>query len=166
MKMKKVKKSYIKVSLKTICNCLMKLLGCVSILGTIFVSYVVYEEYFVYNDVTGNWKVIDSICISSNPEFIGKKVEFNINLLQTGFNVTGNGEKNKFGGKNEEFRSILKIEGKIKSKTILLNFSESGKTRTSFGFFRLKISENKDRMIGEFSSTAADTKGSAIFIKL
>jgi hypothetical protein len=144
-----------------------------TILGGLIITlflFVFDELLFKKANITGEWKAIVKINSTSYNKFKDLKIEFRLHLLQKGFEILGSGEKIKDihqNGCEEEFdrkdRIVLKISGyyerKYLSKSkLFLNIIEEGKERQSRSLWIFPIKNNKI-LIGEFSSTAADSKG-------
>ena len=142
---------FIATILSTICAC--------------FVAYVVYDEYYIGQDVTGTWIMYDTVYKSSLEKFIGLHNEFEVNFIQNSFYITGSGDKRKENGVKAKYNSFLSIDGHIKDNKIRVRFEEEGELRKSTGYFLWDVISD-DTLVGKFRSTAGESSGSSKLVRI
>jgi hypothetical protein len=156
----------------------------INILGTIIggllltlILFLLNEYCFTKINLTGEWKTIIKIENSSYNLFKGLKIEYEIHLIQKGYELSGSGEKIKDiktdGTEtifNREKRVINSIEGYYERKyfgksKVYLNINEEGRLRETRATYILEV-ENENNLYGFFKSTAGDANGSITMSKI
>lgn len=156
----------------------------VNILGTIiggviltFLLFFTNEFFFPKINFTGEWVATIHIKETTYKPFNNLAIEYRIHLLQKGSDISGSGEKIKDirsdGSEtvfDSEKRVFIDISGYYQKKyfhksRIFLNIIEEGRKRESRSTYFF-ICHNKNRLTGNFTSTAANAKGAVEMIKL
>src|SRR5688572_29468544 len=77
-------------------------------------------------NLTGRWQVLHRVERSSLSRYIGLEIEFDVELIQDGQNVTGTGEKFTVGWElaRREEASRLTLEGRVQNANVQLALSE------------------------------------------
>ncbi len=148
-----------------------KMLGAVgAIIGAIaagIVTYTYWEERTTV-DLTGTWKIVDTIEKSEYKDYIGLEVGFIVMITQDGQNITGHGDKWSENGKEipPSSRTRIVLEGKIDGEKVTAIFEEKGHKRETGGLFKWRVSSDANTLSGSFESTAARTSGKSIATRL
>lgn len=110
-------------------------------------------------DLTGNWKVINTVEQTSYKAYQNMEVAFNLSINQSGNDITGTGEKITENGQNlpAHGRTPIEVKGTIDGDKIVATFVETGSLRKTNGRFVWRI--DKGGLTGTFNSTAARTSG-------
>ena len=141
--------------------------GVAAILTAAVVVYQFLEDRSQI-DLTGEWKLVNTVESTSYSPYHGMVLGYRIFLNQNGNKVTGNGEK--WWENREEIPSIyrtpISIEGKLKGLKLKANCIEKGARRTTTGSFVWNVSQDGKRLKGRFTSTAADAKGTSIGVRV
>jgi len=135
------------------------------------ISLIVFnEKIFPKYNISGEWDTNLTYDKTSHHDFLGIQIQYKINLLQQGNIITGHGEKvsdiNTERGLYEferDKRVHIEVNGYyernfIKKSIIYLNVVEKGRIRDTSQTFVLCY-EGKSKLIGKFTSTAADSSG-------
>ena len=114
-------------------------------------------------NLTGEWVITNIIETTSFRPYQNLKLEYRIFLKQNEKNVSGRGEKCKENGRElpSQAHTPIYIDGIIDGKKLTATFNEEGARRTTAGYFVWNISQNGKNLEGNFTSTAADTRGSS-----
>jgi len=137
-----------------------------------FILFALNEWVFRKKNITGEWSVVEIVKTSSiKDDFNGIVLKFKFHLLLKGYEIEGSGEKISETplGKTEYFyehdkRVTVTISGYLERKflsksKIFMHVIEDGRKRESRTSFILSF-EDKNKMKGDFISTAADSNGS------
>jgi hypothetical protein len=155
----------------------------INILGTIIggllftlILFLLNEYVFPKNNLTGEWKTITKIEMTSYNPFKDLMVEYKIHLIQKGYKLSGSGEKIKDikadGTKTvflRENRVNIEVDGFFERKyfgksKVYLNIDEKGRKRDTRATYSLTLKDH-DTLEGTFISTAADARGTIIMKK-
>lgn len=149
----------------------------INILGTIiggliltFSLFLINEFIFPKKNLTGEWQTITQTKKTTYNPYIDLKIEYQIHLIQKGYELSGSGEKVKDIMPNGE-ETVFKREKRVnididgyferryfrKSK-VYLNITEEGRIRESRSTYVLTL-KTKNTLLGNFISTAADSSG-------
>ena len=137
------------------------------IAGTITITEYIQKHLII--DLTGVWELELKIKESEfNRYVIGKlEIGYKINFSQSSEKIVGKGEKcwEFYNGIRREYefsqRTLIHLEGNVEKNIIMFTIYEEGKRRDTTGILRL-IQKNKNVFEGEFESSAANSKGTAI----
>lgn len=143
------------------------------------VIFLIKEYLFRNKNVSGEWKMINKTTQTAYHPYKNLCVEYKVHLMQQGNQILGRAEKTKEidnEGQTLEYQPENRIEIEIrgyyeknylkKSKLYLLG-REHGKKRDSSTSFNLKLPIlTNSLMDGNFTSTAADSKGSSNWSKI
>ncbi|MFH1050366.1 MAG: hypothetical protein V1779_05470 [bacterium] len=152
---------------KTIQNLTILILTIVTTICTIFVTCVVYDEFYTGVDISGTWLMYDTVKKSANQQWVDSNLNltFQVNFIQNAFNISGSGDKRKENDSIAKYHSILTIDGNIRGKNIRAKFVEEGDSgRISTGFFLWEVI-SKDTLLGTFNSTARESSGSSKLVR-
>lgn len=159
-------------------NILINAIG--TILGGILLSFIYFvfsEKIFAKKNLTGEWEAILKIKNTTYKPFEGLIIYYKIHMLQKGNDIVGTGEKFKeirSNGEQYEFefdkRVTLSFEGfferKILSNSkVYINITEDGRKRETRSTYFLEL-KDKNKLIGKFVSTAANTNGDVEIIRV
>ncbi|WP_103867579.1 hypothetical protein [Aquimarina sp. I32.4] len=117
------------------------------------------------SEFQGEWIMTSEIQDSQMSNYIGMNIEWVLHITQNGQELEGTGEKIKVNNIKLNYieRTNLRLKGSINGKQFIINYIENGKQRQTSGIFKGQINENIFQ--GEFSQTAADSKGAIYGIK-
>lgn len=148
-----------------------------TILGGILLTLILFllnEYVFRKKNFTGEWDVELTTHQTDYKKYQHMKLYYRVHLLQKGNELTGSGEKLKeilSDGKEMTYseKSTVAINGYYERKylgksRIYLSLIEKGAKREYRTFYVLEISNNS-KLIGKFSSTAANSKGEVTLIR-
>ena len=115
-------------------------------------------------DLTGEWKLINTVESTSYLPYQGMQLGYRIFLQQNGTKITGKGEKWWENGKEipSTAHSPIFIEGILDGMTLTATFVEKGARRTTSGFFVWTVSPDRRMLQGRFTHTAANSRGNSI----
>ena len=137
----------------------------------VFIIFLINEKFFAIH-ISGVWHTKTEIKLSNTIK--DYTLDFTLNLLQKGGEIIGYGEKiAETSPKGERYeyetakRVKLEINGCIKKRyfgpsEIYLVIREFGRLRESGTVYKLRYYRKKNRLVGTFSSTAANSKGTVI----
>lgn len=156
----------------------------VNVLGTIigglvltFLLFVLNEFIFKKTNLSGDWTATINILSTAYKPYENLKIEYQIHLLQKGYEISGSGEKIKDIHQDgtetvfeREKRVVVNVVGYYERKylgksKLFLNITEEGRKRESRASHVLTIRRN-GQLKGTFSWTAADAKGEIIMQKV
>jgi hypothetical protein len=118
-------------------------------------------------DLSGNWKVVNTVEQTSFQAFRNLEVGFNLAIDQSGKDFTGRGEKVSENGRSlpQTSRTPIELKGSIEGDRIEATFSESGSARKTTGRFVWRIDKASGALTGTFSSNAARARGKSAATK-
>ena len=118
-------------------------------------------------DLTGNWKVTNTVEQTSYDAYKNMKIGFNVSISQAGKDFTGQGEKISENGQSlpRTGRTPISVKGTIDGDRVEATFSENGALRTTSGRFVWRIDKATGGLTGTFVSTAARTRGKSAATK-
>jgi hypothetical protein len=119
-------------------------------------------------DLTGNWKVINTVEQTSYKAYQNMEVGFHLSINQSGNDFTGTGEKITENGQNlpAHGRTPIQVKGTIDGDKIEATFIETGSLRKTNGRFVWRIDKGSGGLTGTFNSTAARTSGRSAATKV
>lgn len=127
-------------------------------------------------NLSGEWEVENTVMDSSYNPYPGIRVVWRLHILQNGDSLSGSGEKIKEIRLDQtEFeyepkdRDSVGLTGYIEKSYILkdrvfITSIQDGKLRKTRATYTLKR-DNDNALIGTFITTAADSRGSSIFLR-
>jgi Domain of unknown function (DUF4388) len=112
-------------------------------------------------DLTGNWKIINTVEQTSYQSYKNMQVGFNLSINQNGNGFTGRGEKVSENGRSlpASGRTPIVVNGSINGDRVEATFVEEGAARKTNGRFVWRIDKAGAGLNGTFSSTAARARG-------
>ena len=112
-------------------------------------------------DLTGNWKVTNTVEQTSYDAYKNMEIGFNVSINQAGKDFTGKGEKISENGRSlpRNGRTPISVKGTIDGDKVEATFSENGAMRTTNGRFVWRIDKTTGGLTGTFVSTAAGARG-------
>lgn len=112
-------------------------------------------------DLTGNWRVTNTVEQTSYQAFRNMEVGFNLAIDQSGKEFTGRGQKVSENGRSlpATSRTPIELKGSIDGDKVEATFSESGAQRKTTGRFVWKIDKASGGLTGTFVSNAARASG-------
>lgn len=135
-------------------------------LVTITVLFGVYQvyDYFFTPNIAGEWYLTLTVQESSYRPYIGDIIGVKAYFTQTEKSLSGHGEKWEYRGKLLDYKdhSKLDFEGSLDGRTLKLNYVLHGKLRETTGSFNLEVTDRGSNMQGNFTGTAANTKGTIV----
>jgi hypothetical protein len=119
-------------------------------------------------DLSGNWKVINTVEQTSYDAYKNMEIGFNVSINQAGKDFTGKGEKISENGRSlpAAGRTPIVVKGRIDGDQVQATFSESGAVRKTNGRFVWRIDSGSGGLRGTFVSTAARTRGKSAATRL
>ena len=145
---------------KHIVVCIGILMG---IIGVIL-GIIEYRESHPSINLTGEWKIINTIDSTSYPLYQDMQLGYRIFLQQDGKKITGEGEKCWENGKEipSTAHSPISIEGTLDGMVVTATCTEKGARRSTSGSFIWTVSPDGRMLKGSFTSTAANSQGTSI----
>jgi hypothetical protein len=141
--------------------------------------FVLREHIFTMPNLVGVWECKQVVACTEHHPYAGMTLWYRIVLWQDNEKVFGTGEKDRedsstgirtYSGK---WRIPIEVTGKIEkritgSDRIYLHWKEDGERRTSTTLHQLRLSGSKKsgNLFGHFTSTAANSKGSASWTRV
>ena len=118
-------------------------------------------------DLSGNWKVINTVQQTAYEAYRNMEVGFNLSINQDGKDFTGKGEKVSENGQSLPAggRTAIEVKGTIDGDRIEATFVENGTLRKTNGRFVWRINKGGG-LTGTFNSTAARTSGRSAATKV
>ena len=112
-------------------------------------------------DLTGNWKVVNTVHTTSYRSFQEMRIGFAVSINQNGKTFTAQGQKISENGRSLPAgdRTPIQLNGVIKGDRIEATFSEQGSARKSRGRFVWKLDSAGGLLTGTFASSAARASG-------
>jgi hypothetical protein len=140
------------------------------------ITFLLEGYIFPFKDLTGEWEITTVVKTTSFNNYKDMELCHIVHLLQKDNSITGSGEKIReklSNGDAKEYigkeRTKLRITGHYKKRffdedEIILNVIEEGERRESRTTYSLTI-KSDDFIVGNFSSTAANSKGDVFMTK-
>jgi len=118
-------------------------------------------------DLTGEWRVINTVQTTAYKSFDNMKVGFRLKINQQGKEFTGKGEKFSENGQtlSAANRTPIHVTGSIDGDKVVATFVEDGRMRRTNGRFVWKLKNRGDELAGTFVSTAANSSGRSAVTK-
>ena len=118
-------------------------------------------------DLTGEWRVINTVEKSAYKTFNNMKVGFRLVINQSGKKFTGKGEKFSENGQRlaAANRTPIRVTGSIDGDKVVATFVEDGSVRRTNGRFVWTMQKDGDGLAGTFVSTAANSSGRSAVTK-
>jgi len=134
----------------------------VGIIAGIVVIFQFFESRPAIN-LTGEWKLINTVESTSYRPYQGMQLGYRIFLQQNGTKITGKGEKCWENGKEipSTAHSPIFIEGTLDGMMLTATFVEKGARRTTSGSFVWTVSPDGRMLQGSFTHTAANSQGTS-----
>jgi serine/threonine protein kinase len=119
-------------------------------------------------DLSGEWKIENTIQSTSFHPFQGLRLGYRVFLSQRGTDLTGTGEKWSEDDKwlPPKAHTPIQVSASISGNKIFATFQETGAQRTTTGTFDWTYQPETNSLSGTFSSTAADTRGSSVGVRV
>jgi hypothetical protein len=101
---------------------------------------------------------------TSFPAYQNLRLGYRVLISQTGNDFVAQGEKILENGKRlgVAARTAIHLTGSITGNTVSATFTEEGAKRSSNGRIVWQIDQDGKRLVGTFSSDAADSSGSSV----
>jgi hypothetical protein len=114
-------------------------------------------------NLTGQWKVVNTIEKTSYRSFNNLEIGFRLMINQTGKDFTARGEKVSENGRMlpTTGRTPIYVTGSIDGDSVHATFLEQGGVRRTNGRFVWRIENAGGGLTGTFISTAARTSGTS-----
>jgi hypothetical protein len=146
---------------------ILKIVGALAILITIISGIIYIIEHFESHptiNLTGEWKIVNTIDSTSYPLYQDMQLGYRIFLQQDGKKITGEGEKCWENGKEipSTAHSPISIEGILDGMVVTATCTEKGARRSTSGSFIWTVSPDGRIIKGNFTSTAANSRGTSI----
>jgi hypothetical protein len=112
--------------------------------------------------VGGRWELTHHVEATSYQPFQDMLLGYEVTLVQEGSRVYGHGVKVSENGVllPRARRTPIDVAGRIENGQVVLNFTETGASRTSRGTIRWRMAGGDD-VEGRFTSDAADSSGAS-----
>ena len=115
-------------------------------------------------DLSGWWRVTNTIQSAKLSTFQGLQLEFEIIIHQNGLEFVGKGEMVSEGGREIQIKDRTKLDidtGTISGMHAKATFTEFGKIRPTQGTFEWVVEPGARSMSGRFISFASDSHGTS-----
>ena len=118
-------------------------------------------------NLTGTWKVINTVEKTSYKPFANLRIGYRLTFNQKGTDFTAMGEKVLENGRTlpTAGRTVIDLTGTFEGETFQARFVEKGARRKTTGMFLWKVENDGTLMKGTFVSTAADSSGTSVATK-
>ncbi len=115
-------------------------------------------------NLNGQWNVANVVEQTSFPAYQNLRLGYRVLISQTGNEFFAQGEKILENGKQLAVtaRTAIHLKGSITGNTATATFTEEGAKRSSNGRIVWQIDQSGKRLVGTFSSDAADSSGSSV----
>jgi hypothetical protein len=115
-------------------------------------------------NINGQWNVVNVVEQTSFPAYQNLRLGYRVLISQTGNDFVAHGEKILENGKRlgVAARTAIHFTGSITGNMASATFTEEGAKRSSNGRIVWQIDESGKRLVGTFSSDAADSSGSSV----
>ena len=119
-------------------------------------------------DLTGTWKVTNTVDQTSYQAYQNMEVAFNVSINQSGNAITGKGEKISENGRSlpTNGRTPIEMKGTVDGDKIEATFFENGRLRKTNGRFVWRIDKTSGGLTGTFITTAARSSGRSAATKV
>ena len=119
------------------------------------------------HDLTGEWRVINTIEKTAYKSFDNMQVGFRLTINQNGNEFTASGVKFSENGQTlpAAQRTPIRVQGSIEGDKVVATFTEDGRTRRTNGRFVWKLENGNDSLAGTFVSNAAKSSGRSTLSK-
>lgn len=118
-------------------------------------------------DLTGEWRVINTIEKTAFKSFSNMQVGFHLTINQNGNEFTASGEKFFENGQTLPVaqRTPIRVQGSIDGDKVVATFTEDGRVRRTNGRFVWKLQTDHADLAGTFVSNAAKSSGRSTLSK-
>ena len=118
-------------------------------------------------NLNGQWNVVNVVEQTSFPAYQNLRLGYRVLISQTGNEFVAQGEKILENDKRlgVAARTAIHLTGSIAGNTASATFTEEGARRSSNGRIVWQIDQSGKRLVGKFSSDAADSSGSSVATK-
>lgn len=119
------------------------------------------------HDLTGEWRVINTIEKTAYKSFDNMQVGFRLTINQNGNEFTASGVKFSENGQTlpAAQRTPIRVQGSIEGDKVVATFTEDGRVRRTNGRFVWKLQNGNDSLAGTFVSNAAKSSGRSTLSK-
>lgn len=113
------------------------------------------------HNLAGAWKLKFVVESSSYKAYIGESHTQRVSFCQNDCEIKGNGEKWEYNDKLLPFDAHRKLEyiGALEDDCLKATYKLFGLLRESSGNINVTITDDGKKMIGKFTGTAGDSKG-------
>jgi len=120
------------------------------------------------DDLSGWWEMTNTIQSTNYADYKGLRLGYRLQLDQDGDRIVGRGQKWSENGRTlpSSARTPLTVNGTIDGNKVTLEFRERGAKRTTTGSFSWTLSGDRTALRGSFQSTAADTSGRSLAVRM
>ena len=114
-------------------------------------------------ELTGWWRIVDHVESTSYAAFHRLEIEFRVRLRQEGAWVFGDGHKTHENGRAlpPSQRTPIVLVGSVGDGLVTASIVESGRRRVTQGWFTWEVARDARRMVGSFTTSAAESSGSS-----
>lgn len=118
-------------------------------------------------DLTGEWRVINTVEKTAYKSFDNMQVGFRLRINQNGNEFTASGVKFSENGQTlpAAQRTPIRVQGSIEGDKVVATFTEDGRMRRTNGRFVWKLQNGNDSLAGTFVSNAAKSSGRSTLSK-
>jgi hypothetical protein len=140
--------------------------GALGTIALIFGTYEIYDQIST-PEISGQWYITLKIENSTYRPYIGDLIGIKAFFTQTEKSVKGNGEKWEYRGKPIDYNMHDRVDfnGCLDGNCFKASYTLYGKKRQTTGIVDLVVSDDGKKMVGTFSGTAADSRGTIIAMK-
>lgn len=126
-----------------------------------FISVWASVEKYSTKNIEGEWYLKFKIEESSYRPYVGETHTQKLFFIQMDNTISGNGEKWEYNGKLLDFSMHRKLEyeGTVKGNEFKAKYIMYGRDRVTDGIIITTISDDGKSLIGTFSGTAANSRG-------
>ena len=116
---------------------------------------------FASSPLGGRWELTHHVEATSYEPFLDMVLGYEITLVQEGNRLHGRGRKVSENGVllPRAQRTPIDVAGRIENGEVVLNFTETGASRTSHGTIRWRLTSADGAFEGRFASDAAHSRG-------
>jgi hypothetical protein len=125
-----------------------------------FACWQIYRSSTQKN-LAGRWKLTFTNVESSYKAYIGETHTQSVSFSQNGCEITGDGEKCEYNWVTlpSTQRRTIEYKGSVEDDCLKAAYKLHGRDRISTGNIEVTISDDERTLVGKFSGTAADTRG-------
>ena len=118
-------------------------------------------------DLTGEWRVINTVDKTAYKSFDSMQVGFRLKINQQGKQFTARGEKFSENGQTlpAGSRTPIRVSGSVEGNRVVATFVEEGRARKTNGRFVWRLQHGGDALAGTFVTTAANSSGRSAVTK-